>query len=111
MTTIREFQELAAKRSQESFAIKPAFTPLEWAGALAGEVGELANLVKKMRRGEDVDLTDVAREAGDVLGYLVLVADALGIDLQDAATAKFNEVSERVGSPLRFAGAERCSEE
>lgn len=69
----------------------------EWGNALAGEVGELANLLKKVRRGDitlDEALPEISKELADVLTYL---AFRCGIDLGMAAIAKFNEVSARIG--------------
>lgn len=79
------------------------WSPLEWAGAAAGEAGELANICKKVRRG---DLTkeearaDAAKECADVVCYVDLVAKQFGIDLGQAVMDKFNEVSARVGAPV-----------
>ncbi len=76
------------------------WTPAEWMCSLAGEVGELANLIKKVRRG---DLThaeayqDMRDELGDIQTYLDLLAYQLQISLGDATAEKFNKVSKRVG--------------
>ena len=91
------------------------WTPLEWGGATAGEVGELLNLLKKLRRGdvtldEPVDPADpsytyrdwMAAECADVVCYLDHVANQLGIDLGEAVRKKFNEVSDRVGSKVKL---------
>lgn len=79
------------------------WSPSDWSNALAGEVGELANLIKKVRRG-DFTLAQardaVAKEIADVATYLDLLAMQFGIDVGAAVTAKFNEISERVGSPI-----------
>lgn len=77
----------------------------QWSNALAGEVGEAANLIKKIERG-DLDL-DEAREAladelCDIVTYLDLLAHRAGIDLAAATRSKWNRVSERVGSPIRL---------
>ncbi len=70
-----------------------------WCNAVLGELGELANLIKKVERG---DLTiDEAREAlgkecADVATYLDILAFRLGVDLGQAVVDKFNEVSRRV---------------
>lgn len=61
--------------------------------SLAGEVGEVANLVKKMDRGS-VDLTnivfqeDLQEEITDVFIYLMNLVDILGMDLLKAYLAK-----------------------
>lgn len=70
-----------------------------WCNAVLGELGELANLIKKVERG---DLTlDEAREAAgkecaDVATYLDILAFRLGVDLGRTTMDKFNEVSRRV---------------
>lgn len=73
-----------------------------WATALAGETGELCNLIKKMRRGDRILLTEVEKEAADVVIYLDLLCAHLNIDLQAAIVQKFNEVSDRVKSPIKL---------
>jgi NTP pyrophosphatase (non-canonical NTP hydrolase) len=80
---------------------------------VTGELGELASLLKMRNRerdglpGNKFSPTDkmVADEIADVLTYLDLLAEALGVDLGRAAVSKFNEVSERVGFPDRLAAA------
>jgi len=55
-----------------------------YALGLAGEVGEVANVVKKMQRdtGFDVALyAGLAAELADVFVYLLLLADECGVDL------------------------------
>lgn len=75
---------------------------LEWGGAMAGEAGELCNLLKKVRRG-DLDINDkavraeIGKEIADVQIYLDLIAMQCGVSLAHATVAKFNEVSRRVG--------------
>lgn len=79
---------------------------LEWAGALAGEVGELANLLKKIKRGDlpnDIATrVEVAKEIADIQIYLDLLAFRAGIDLDTATIAKFNEISRKVRSNVRI---------
>ncbi len=79
------------------------WTPADWMTALAGEVGELANLLKKVRRG-DVLMTsarsDIADELADVAIYLDLLAYHCGVDLSRAIVEKFNRTSVRVKAPV-----------
>jgi hypothetical protein len=42
--------------------------------ASRGEVGELCNVLKKLRRGDVVDMNDVRRELGDIVTYTDLLA-------------------------------------
>jgi NTP pyrophosphatase (non-canonical NTP hydrolase) len=70
--------------------------------SLAGEVGELANLVKKIERGslsfKDAKVRfDVAMEVTDVYIYLLNTAALLNIDLEQAYAVKRAENIRRFG--------------
>lgn len=83
------------------------WTPAQWLQAIVGELGEYANKRKKFERG-DIDAAEFFREAckelADVQVYLDILAFRLNIDLGQAVIEKFNEVSERVGSPIVIRG-------
>jgi hypothetical protein len=73
----------------------------DWCTAVTGELGEAANILKKIKRGDftlEEARAELAKELADVQTYLDLLALAAGIDLGQATIMKFNEVSERVGS-------------
>ena len=79
----------------------------QWANAVCGELGEAANLIKKIERGDftlDEAREELGKELADVLTYLDLLALRAGIDLGAAYRAKFNEVSDRVGSRVYIGG-------
>lgn len=70
--------------------------------ALVGEVGELAELFQWLPAGTAAKLasadplrTRASEEMADVLLYLVLLADVLGIDLAAAAHAKLTDNARR----------------
>lgn len=65
--------------------------------ALAGEVGELCNLIKKQYRDGVNKRSEIADEIADVLIYLDLLAARYDIDIAKATTSKFNHVSDRLG--------------
>jgi NTP pyrophosphatase (non-canonical NTP hydrolase) len=82
----------------------------DWSNALAGEVGEACNVVKKIRRIEtgtpksrpgerdrDRLIAALAVELADTMIYLDLLAHAAGIDLGVAVREKFNSTSEAFG--------------
>lgn len=77
----------------------------EWMNAVAGELGEAANIIKKIRRG-DMTLIEakemLAEEFADIVTYLDITAYQAGINLGEATKNKFNKVSERVGSNIRL---------
>lgn len=77
-----------------------------WCNAVLGELGEAANLIKKVERGDltlDEARAELAKEFADVQTYLDILAFRAGVDLSDATIAKWNEVSERVGCRIRIA--------
>ena len=70
--------------------------------ALVGEVGELAELFQWLPADAARDLarrepmrTRASEEISDVLLYLILLADVLGIDLATAAHAKLTDSERR----------------
>ena len=76
-----------------------------WCNAVLGELGEAANLIKKVERGDltlDDARADLAKEFADVVTYLDILAFRAGVDLGRATMDKFNEVSVRVGSTVRL---------
>lgn len=83
---------------------------LEWAGAAAGELGEAANVCKKIVRQEQaiggawaardperaVLIRKLGEELGDVLAYVSLLASAAGLDLAECTARKFDYISDQV---------------
>lgn len=72
----------------------------QWANAVCGELGEAANIIKKIERGDktlDEAREELANELADVQTYLDLLAFRAGIDLGEATIKKWNAVSERLG--------------
>lgn len=67
--------------------------------ALAGEVGETCNVVKKLARqrlglrGSRATSEDLGEEIADVIIYADLLAKFYNIDLGDAVRKKFNKTS------------------
>lgn len=78
------------------------WTLADWSNAIAGETGEMCNLIKKIRRGDDIDPADVGKELADIVIYADILASLLGLNLSDCVVQKFNEVSERVGSEVKL---------
>ena len=75
----------------------------QWCNAVTGELGDAANIIKKVDRG-DLSLEEarpsLAKEFADVVTYLDILAMRAGIDLGKATMDKFNEISKRVGSTV-----------
>ena len=74
--------------------------------ALCGEVGELANLTKKIQRGSldpsnEKVMTEFRMELADILTYLLVIAGRTSTDLANAYEVKRTENKRRFGSGPR----------
>jgi len=78
------------------------WTLTDWGCCLAGEVGELCNLLKKLKLGKPIDRAEIAKEIADAIIYADILAEKLGFDLGQIVRDKFNEVSTRVGSKVEL---------
>jgi len=91
----------------------------DWIVAVLGELGELANLAKKLRRGDfglDDDVPEdvvrkeavatyrdwLANECADVAIYLDLLLYQLRRDLGEAVRRKFNRTSDKIGVEVKL---------
>lgn len=105
--TFETFHETNIQRCEDSFHTTKDWSLCDWATAITSELGEACNLIKKLRRGDDLNetetLDEVCRELADVVIYVdLLVYKATGEYLEDYIIEKFNEVSIRVGSELKL---------
>lgn len=79
----------------------------DWITATTGELGEAANVAKKLNRVRDgipgnsetpEELqAALADEIADTFIYLDLLAQSQGINLEEAVLDKFNRTSEKIG--------------
>lgn len=75
---------------------------------LAGETGELCNVLKKLERerlgipGSRDTVEHAAEEMADVIICVDLIATHLGVDLWEAVAKKFNATSEKNGMKTRL---------
>lgn len=79
----------------------------DWFTATLGELGEAANIAKKLNRVRDgipgnTETPDelrqeLADEIADTFIYLDLLAQSAGVNLEDAVIDKFNRTSAKVG--------------
>ena len=94
------FEEYQAEASQTAHYPK-RFSNLEYPTlGLAGEAGEVANIVKKIQRDHGGVLTDEVRgklkdELGDVLWYISACADELGLTLREIAEFNVEKLAQR----------------
>lgn len=100
--TFAEFHQKNTYRSNSDVKHSVDWSAMEWGCALSGEVGELCNYLKKMRRGDKIPKKNLAHEICDIITYLSLLANKLDIDLETAIIEKFNIVSKRWKSKVRL---------
>ncbi len=67
---------------------------------LNGEAGEVAEKIKKVIRDknsviDDGDRREIQKELGDVLWYLAVLADTLGLDLESVAALNLEKLKSR----------------
>ena len=100
--TLREANKQRIKSSKFQ-KCEDTWTLAHWMQATVGELGELANLLKKVDRGDftlDEARVEIAKEFADVQTYLDIMALKAGVNLGRATIDKFNEVSNRIGSRI-----------
>lgn len=112
--SFNELRKANVKRCEHVFHKLGDWTLTDWATALAGELGEACNIIKKLRRLDGADkavdtpetraelLNKLAEELADTQIYLDLTAAAAGIDLGESTRAKFNLVSEQRKSDIEL---------
>jgi len=91
-STLNGYQKLSAKYVKES-----AMGIVGWVVGLAGETGEVAELIKKtvIRQGCPPNKELLTGELGDVLWYLTQIATASGIKLEDIAEYNLQKLEKR----------------
>lgn len=110
-----EFSKKNAQRSTAAngFNQNPgAWSISDWLVATMGELGEAANVLKKLNRYRDgvngniedkkVLLQQFEQEIADTFIYLDLLSQASGFLLSDAVRKTWNEKSEKIGFPGRI---------
>lgn len=110
--TFSELRTANVARCEEVFHPLAAWSPTDWACAMAGECGEACNAVKKLRRHADGTNTTkdpqtvedcvavIGHELADLIIYADLLAARLGIDLGAVVQQKFNVVSDRMSATV-----------
>lgn len=80
---------------------------------LAGEAGEVAEAIKKLMRDHNGVLTaeythKIAKELGDVLWYVAILADELGCSLESIAQLNLHKLANRkLNNQLHGEGSDR----
>lgn len=107
---ISEFSEANRRRSEAPNGFchpLDSWSISDWFTAVMGELGEAANIAKKLNRVRDGIIGNeetpeelqakLAQELADTFIYLDLLAQRAGIDLESAVVATFNTKSSKIG--------------
>lgn len=110
--TMYQFSEINRRRCESPDGFNhtvESWSLSDWMTALTGEIGEAANVIKKLNRSRDgipgntksdAELReDLKDELADAFIYLDLMAQAAGFRLADAVGTKFLKTSEKIGYP------------
>lgn len=94
------FNDYQAQAKTTNTMTDPTIAPMYFILGLAGESGEIAEKVKKVIRNDGgdystLDREDMARELGDVLWYLSMLADTFGVSLEDVAQKNLAKLADR----------------
>jgi len=92
--------ELAAYQNQAlstaNMNLKKPEALSNWCMGLAGEAGELIDLIKKsLFHGHELDKDKAQKELGDVLWYLSLLCSELGMSLEEVAERNLVKLRKR----------------
>jgi NTP pyrophosphatase (non-canonical NTP hydrolase) len=94
-----EYQNLAGRTliDRPDFEITDADVLIVWnAIGLAGEAGEVADLVKKgIFHQHGLDVVKLEQELGDVLWYVAAICSKLGLDLGDVMAKNIEKLKQR----------------
>lgn len=94
---LREYVGDADGADQEVLSpLLNSYDQMIWTLGLTGEAGEFADLMKKHHgHGHDLDRPKAAKELGDVLWYLAVLADSLGYSLDTIAQMNVEKLKAR----------------
>jgi NTP pyrophosphatase (non-canonical NTP hydrolase) len=111
--TFRDFSRANRKRCEAGNGFNhrlDAWTSSDWMTAVMGELGEAANIVKKLNRVRDCipgnketekELKNkLYQELGDTFVYLDLLSQSLAFNIGEAACVVFKNKSIQIGYPL-----------
>ena len=92
--TGNEYQALAMRTRNKS--LSPDDSLANGVMGLCGESGECADMVKKLFfQGRELDVPHFAKELGDVLWYIALCCEVLGLELDDVMQQNVDKLSAR----------------
>lgn len=91
--TFNEYQELALRTASKEAFERPILNAIL---GLSGESGECADIVKKHEfQGHELDLNKLKDEASDIMWYIALLAEGLGVTIEDIAVHNVEKLKKR----------------
>jgi NTP pyrophosphatase (non-canonical NTP hydrolase) len=96
--TFDEYQKQALTTAKNNY--DPLMEKTIWAMGVAGEAGEVVEKWKKIvayKDGKisDEDLADLAKELGDVVWYIAVMAHSLGLSFEDIMQRNVTKLQDR----------------
>lgn len=89
--TLNNYQQLSSRTAK-----KHDNELINYGLGIAGEAGEVADLIKKsMFHGHSLDKEEIEKELGDVLWYLSQIARIAGISLDEVGRANIKKLQKR----------------
>lgn len=89
-----EYQELAMRTNRQEAT--PEQNLINGCLGLAGEAGEVCDIVKKyMFQGHNLETQKIVDELSDVLWYVALTAQGIGCDLDSIMEHNINKLKKR----------------
>lgn len=92
-----DFQQYQTESAQfKAKDLDPTTEIAVWTLGLAGESGEVADMIKKhLGHGHPLDTMALAKELGDVLWYLSQICDYYDLNLEAIAVGNINKLNKR----------------
>lgn len=91
---LNEYQDLARRTAN-----KHDGELVNYGLGIAGEAGEVADLIKKSQfHGHDVEKDEIKKELGDVMWYVSNIARLAGLSLEEIAQGNIDKLKRRYPS-------------
>lgn len=108
--SINEYQELSERTMNDKLEPRDAINML--ALGLAGEAGEVVDHIKKyLYHGHELDSNHVTKELGDVMWYIVNMASALGVDMNEILADNVAKLRKRYPDKFSFEASRNRKDE
>ncbi len=97
--TFDEYQKIALTTAKKTYD-DPMIQNSIWAMGIAGEAGEVIEKWKKIMaykngRLEEEDIAELAKEMGDVIWYIAVLADSLGLSFEQIMQMNTKKLADR----------------